>query len=95
MARYYAEGTIKKIVIDGEAVQFSLEPREEHKSQCKHAIRFIGEEDDSGLNISGGELFDSNVAADILLQLKRDHLPVRIYVEEGNMVDVKRMEIMN
>ena len=39
------------------------------------------------------ELFVSDISAEIFIQIKRDHLLVRIYVEESDLSKVKRLEI--
>lgn len=98
MAWYYTEGTIEKIVIDDTSIQFSLASAEKFciEREGEKGIVFIKEGESADWNVRAegeGGLFATNISTDILLLIKRDHLPVRIYVEEGNMVDVKRMEI--
>lgn len=104
MAWYYTEGTIKKIVMEGKDVQFSLSPsdkfcieRDAENEKDKKGILFIEDGTQSTWKTyaeSEGQLFASeSISIDVLLLIKRDHLPVRIYVEDGNMVEVKRLEV--
>ena len=98
MAWYYTEGTIKKIVIDDTGSQFSLAPAGTFciERNGEKGIAFIKEGEKTAWDVRAegeGELFATNISPDTLLLIKRDHLPVRVYVEDGNMVDVKRLEI--
>ena len=95
--RYYAEGTIKKIAIEGKNVQFSLDPAEgffdETRSTNDKIIRLVGETEGLWCRCYEKELFVSDISAEIFIQIKRDHLLVRIYVEESDLSKVKRLEI--
>ena len=104
MAWYYTEGTIKNIVVEGENTQFSLSPsdkfcieRDAEKEKDKKGILFIEDGTQSTWKTcaeSEGRLFASkSIPTDVLLLIKRDHLPIRIYVEDGNIAEVKRLEI--
>ena len=104
MSWYYTEGTIQKIVVGGSGIRFSLIPTDEFsikrdadKETDKKGILFINAEKSATWDVraeTAGQLFSSeSIAADMLLHVKRDHLPVRIYVEDGTMVEVKCLEI--
>ena len=97
--RYYAEGTIKKIVIEGDKIQFSLDPAagfydEFRSTKDKKIVRLVGEAKGSWLRYYEKELFASDISYDEIVSLaKHDNLPVRIYVEDGDLSKVKSLEI--
>ena len=96
--KYYTEGTIKEIVLDGSGIKFTLAPADKfciERGEMK-GILFIEEGEKSVWNVRA-ETMESfftggKIGVEALLQIKRDHLPIRVYVEDGKM-EVKRLEI--
>ena len=102
MARYYAEGTIKKIVIEKKKVQFSLDPAERFYDELndKERIRLIGEEEGSFWKYFTGEFSVSEPEMiEPLQQANREHLSICIHVngedigEGSSMAEVKKLEV--
>ena len=85
MARYYAEGTIKKIVIENDKIQFALDPAERFYDELndKKRIRLIGEEKGSCWKYFTGEFFASGrIASQVLQHANHNEKSlIRIYVD--------------
>ncbi len=98
MSKYYTEGMIEKVVTEGQEVRFSLAPAEKFfiERNGEKGIVFIEKDGTVGWNVRAESvdlLFASKIAADILSQIKRNNLPVRIYCEDGNLGKVTSLEI--
>ena len=100
MARYYTEGTIKKIVVGGNDVQFSLSPAESflvEKDGKKGILFLVNEKEKWDVFAKPGDttLFSlSKEEGTMLLQIKRDHLRIRVYVGSLESSSVAQLEIM-
>jgi hypothetical protein len=100
MAWYYTEGTIKKIVVGGNEVRFSLTPAERFlvEKDGKKGILFLVNEKEKWDAFARPEeksLFSlAKEEGPMLLQIKRDHVAVRIYVGSKMSQNVAQLEIM-
>ena len=100
MAWYYTEGTIKKIVMEGNEVRFSIAPAERflvEKDDEKGILFLVNKKEkwDVFVKPEDATLFSwAKGEGSLLLQIKRDHLRIRVYVGSEKSTDVAQLEIM-
>ena len=84
--------------MDGSSVQFTIAPSDKFciERGGMKGILFIEEGGKSVWNVRAESMENffagGKIGVDTLLQIKRDHLPIRVYVEAGKM-EIKRLEI--